>query len=71
MAMIYSVPPKPGQPFRRDSVGVDYVQPTVVAFPGKCRIVSHGDPFFHPESQTYRSKVMDSPTWRQVFREAM
>lgn len=49
-------------------IGCWYMKQNVVAFKGLCQVREAADPFFGgEESQSYRSRVLLDPTWRQLF----
>lgn len=44
---------------------------TAVAFEGRCRVVVSADDFFGGDgSRKYVGRVLENPTWRQLFGEA-
>lgn len=72
--MQYSVK-KSGTPkvIRKWDDGETYEQTkqTAVAFTGRCRVVAEADDFFGgEESRKYIGRIIENPTWRQLFGEA-
>lgn len=59
-----------GQPYVvRD--GLEYTKRNVVAFEDRVVVEGYADEFFGgEESRPYRSRMMDRPTWGQLFRVA-
>jgi len=73
MTIIYSVGPKATTPasdiVTRD--GIRYIKRTAVAFNGPCIVTAQSDDFWGGEdSQSYRSRLMQSPTWADLTRVA-
>ena len=73
MTIIYSVGPKGTTPesdiVTRD--GIRYIKRTAVAFNGPCIVTADGDDFWGGEdSRSYRSRVMESPTWASLMSVA-
>lgn len=51
--------------------GNKHIKQTIVAFHGLCQVREEADEFFGgAESQSFRSKIMLNPTWRQLFAVA-
>ena len=71
MTMRFSVGPKsytPRSHYRIDEDGIEYMKRNIVAFQGKCIVTAGADDFFGgEESQGYRSRVLENPTWGQLF----
>ena len=69
--MVFSVGPEKGTPesdYTTDKDGFKYMKRKVVAFKGKCVVTAAADDFWGgDESRPYRSRMMDSPTWGQLF----
>ena len=73
MKIIYSVGPKANTPasdiVNRD--GIRYVKRDVVAFNGPCIVTAPADDWFGGEdSKSYRSRLLDSPTWGRLMSVA-
>jgi hypothetical protein len=70
--MIFSVGPKKGTPkdeYITTKHDISYMKQSVVAWQGKCVVVAAADEFWGgPGSKPYRSKVMNNPTWGQLFQ---
>jgi hypothetical protein len=43
---------------------------SVVAFHGPCRVEAAADDFYGANSEPYVGRVIESPTWGDLFREA-
>ena len=71
MIMRFSVGPKsytPRSHYRIDEDGIEYMKRNIVAFQGKCIVTADADDYFGgEESQGYRSRVLENPTWGQLF----
>ena len=71
MTMRFSVGPRPNTPrshYRIDEDGIEYMKRNIVAFQGKCIVTAGADDYFGgEESQGYRSRVLENPTWGQLF----
>jgi hypothetical protein len=71
MNMRFSVGPKPTTPrshYRVDEHGDKYMKQGIVAFEGKCIVTASADDFFGGSaSKDYRSRVLENPTWGQLF----
>jgi hypothetical protein len=69
--MCFSVGPKkdtPREQYVVDKHDISTMKRNVVAFPGKCVVIAEADEFWGgPQSKPYRSKVMENPTWGQLF----
>lgn len=73
MSMIYSVGPDRTTPaseiITRD--GIRYIKRTAVAFNGPCIVTAPADDWFGGEdSRSYRSRLLDSPTWGRLMSVA-
>ena len=71
MDMRFSVGPNrhtPSSHYRTDEYGTKYMKRNVVAFQGKCIVTASADDFFGGSaSKDYRSRVLENPTWGQLF----
>lgn len=48
---------------------LEYTKRNVVAFEGRVRVVAHRDDFFGgDESRSFRSRVLENPTWGTLFK---
>lgn len=67
MSCIYSVHVKGTPTVVKNEI--EYTKRNVVAFQGKVRVVAHRDEFFGgDESRSFKSRVLESPTWGSLFR---
>lgn len=69
--MTYSVGVPKGTPrehYRTDKHDITTMKQKVVAFEGPCIVIADRDEFWGGEkSQAYRSRIINSPTWGQLF----
>ena len=70
--MIFSVSPRketPREHWYTNKIGIRTMKQNVVAREGWCVVIEPGDEFWGGEkSKPYRSRLMQNPTWGQLFR---